>query len=96
LKEGHTPLDQLKAWAHAEEIGRVWTEQSVDVKDEPQFLIEATYQMVEDHFAAFVKHLRDLGWNLDEGALMTGSPKAVFVSANEVVDGVFDPEKKYI
>jgi hypothetical protein len=96
LKEGHTPLDQLKAWAHAEEIGRVWTEQSMDGKDEPQFLIEATYQIVEDHFAAFVKQLRDLGWNLDEGALMTGSPKAIFVSADEVVDEVFDPEKKYI
>lgn len=96
LKEGHTPLDQLKAWVHSEEIGRVWAEHLVDGKDEPQALIEATYQVVDGHFAAFVEHLRDLGWNLDEGALMTGTPKAVFVSVDEVDDMTFDPEKKYI
>jgi hypothetical protein len=95
LKEGHTPLDQLKAWVHSEEIGRVWAEHLVDGKDEPHAIIEATYQVVDGHFAAFVEHMRGLGWNLDEGALMTGTP-TVFVSADEVVDTTFDPEKKYI
>ena len=80
---------------HSEEIGRVWAEHLVDGKDEPHAVIEATYQVVDDHFAAFVEHMRDLGWNLDEGALMTGTP-TVFVSADEVVDITFDPEKKYI
>jgi len=91
LKEGYTPLDQLKAWVHAEEVGRVWTAGSANNANDPVVVIESTYGTVDDHFAAFVEHMRDSGWNLGEGALMTGSPKAIFVS---VVDGTFEHERK--
>jgi len=92
LKEGHTPLDQLKAWVHAEEIGRVWTGSSAKDKDDPMAIVEHTYRTVFDHFDAFVEHMRGLRWILDEGALITGSPKSVFISADEA----FDQEKKNI
>jgi hypothetical protein len=94
LKEGHTPLDQLKAWVHAEEIGRVWAEPSVDDKDDITIVIERTYRIVYNHFPAFVEHMRGLGWDLDDGALITGSPNSVFISADEVCDIIFNEEKK--
>jgi hypothetical protein len=97
LKEGHTPLDQLKAWVHAEEIGRIWTAESIGHRnDSLTFVIESTYRTVNVHFNTFVKHMRGLRWNLDEGALMTGSPKALFMSADEAPDGVSQEKKKDI
>jgi hypothetical protein len=81
LKEGYTPLDQLKAWVHAEELGRVWTDGSSE--DDPTMMIESTYRFMNPHFTRFIEHMRQAGWNLDEGALLTRSPKAILVSADE-------------
>jgi len=96
LKEGYTSLDQLKAWVHAEEIGRAWTAESIDIGDDPAVIVESTYQTVDAHFTAFVEQMRTSGWNLDEGALMTGSPQAIFVSAEEGLVRISDQEKKDI
>jgi hypothetical protein len=85
LKESHTPLDHLKAWVHAEEIGRACTGLSADDKDDVG-VIESTYRTVCHHFPAFVEEMRGLGWNLDDGALITGPPDSVFLSADEVFD----------
>lgn len=86
LKEGHTPLDQLKAWAHASEVGR---ECAARTTDDPVSLIESTYQDLEFHFKSFIEHIRGLGWDVEEGALMTGAAVAVLVSAKnrEGADG---------
>jgi hypothetical protein len=84
LKEGHTYLDQLKAWAHAEELGRVWTDRSSENEGDLIAMIESTYRLMDAHFPAFIEQMRQTGWNLDEGALMTSSPKAILVSADEV------------
>ena len=86
LKESHTPLDHLKAWVHAEEIGRVCTGLSADDKDDAAKVIESTYRTVCHYFPAFVEHMRGLGWNLNDGALITGPPESVFISADEVFD----------
>jgi len=83
LKEGHTYLDQLKAWAHAEELGRVWTDRSSENESDPVAMIESTYRLMDAHFPAFIEQMRQTGWNLDEGALMTSSAKAILVSADE-------------
>jgi len=93
LQEGYALLDQLKAWVHAEEIGRVWPIECVNHRD-AVILLESTYQIVDSHFTGFVKHMRDAGWNLDEGALMTGSPKAVFISADGEFGACLDAEGK--
>ena len=90
LQEGYTLLDQLKAWVHAEEIGRVWPTDHGDMVP----LLESTHQIVDDNFTGFVKHMRDAGWNLDEGALMTGSPEAVFISADGEFGAQMDEEGK--
>ena len=83
-------MDQLKAWVHAEEIGRVWPTDHGDMVP----LLESTHQIVDDNFTGFVKHMRDAGWNLDEGALMTGSPEAVFISADGEFGAQIDEEGK--
>jgi hypothetical protein len=83
LKEGHAALDQLKAWAHAEELGRVWTDGSLVDEDDPITMIESTYRLMDAHFTGFTEYMRQAGWSLDEGALLTRSPKAILVSVNE-------------
>lgn len=83
LKDGHTPSDHLKAWAHAEEFGRAWTRRSTDHPGDANDLIEATYQIVNDHFPAFVEHMGRAGWRLGEGALMTGAPKSTLLLVDE-------------
>lgn len=82
LKEGHTYLDQLKAWAHAEELGRVWTERLSENEDDLAVMIESTYRLTDAHFPAFIERMSQVGWRLDEGTLMTSAPKAIMVSAD--------------
>lgn len=95
LKAGHTPLDQLKAWVHALEVGREYVSTTTD---DPVSLIASTNQDLEYHFASFIEHMRGLGWDVEEGALMTGTTGAVLVSVDDE-DGAGDvdlEEKKDI
>jgi hypothetical protein len=86
LKEGHSALDQLKAWAHAAEVGRMrmlgWGEGTTE-DDEASAVIRAAYGRVEARFAGFVEGMSEAGWRVWEGNLLTGSPEAVLVSVHE-------------
>ncbi|KAJ6470200.1 vitamin B6 photo-protection and homoeostasis-domain-containing protein [Mycena vitilis] len=79
LKEGHSPADQLKAWAHAVEVSRI-SEQQNSFPQAPAELILAAYRTVDVIFAGFLKGMRGVGWNTAEAALLSGAPRAVFVS----------------
>ena len=86
LKQNHTPLDQLKGWVHALELARACTTRNTD---DPAALIAASYRGLNDGFRQFIEHVRNLGWDMQEGALMTGTPSAVLVSVRgeEVMSG---------
>ena len=101
LKEGHTPADHLKAWVHAGEIGRMWTQVSLteiqNDEDQATAIIRVSYRQVHECFPTFRKGLMDAGWNTVDGALMTGSPKTILTS---IAEGQFasdgeDNEKKF-
>lgn len=91
LKEGHTPLDQLKAWIHAMETVKLWTANSAVRKRSSTDCIRDALLIVEVHFLPFVERMRQVGWKLDEGALLAGSPKSILMA----VDGdANSPETK--
>ena len=88
LKEGHTSVDHLKAWVHAVEIagmcgGRHEVEKFKGESDERVALIRKAYATVEETFSVFVEDMRSLGWRIDEGAIITGSPSTIVVDQTE-------------
>lgn len=86
LKEGYTPLDQLKAWVHAMETAALWTANSTAREQSSANYIRDAFLTVELYFLPFVERMRQVGWNVDEGALLTGSPKSILLA----VDGRLD------
>jgi hypothetical protein len=52
-------------------------------EDEASAIIRVTYERVEKRFLRFVERMHDAGWNTNEGQLLTGSPKAILLSARE-------------
>ncbi|KAF2833688.1 DUF647-domain-containing protein [Ophiobolus disseminans] len=80
LKEGCTPLDQLKAWAHALLLaqraqGRV-VERQPDIDDASTVhtrlaMLGKTLEEAKEAFAKYAKVLEQKGWDLDVAALET-------------------------
>ncbi|KAJ7154551.1 vitamin B6 photo-protection and homoeostasis-domain-containing protein [Mycena filopes] len=106
LKEGHTPADQLKAWAHAAEVGRMRVLQqrasaassAEPLHATPAELVLAAHGRVEAVFAQFMQGMRAAGWNTAEAALLPGAPRTLIVSI-ESTSGSPDPgteEKKHV
>jgi len=99
LKEGYTALDQLKAWVHAQEVGRTYMLRlTVEDEEEAAAIIRNTYQVVEEHFSSFVDRMRNVGWNTDDGQLLTGSPRGIliFVEKGDQTDGWGYEDKKQL
>ncbi|KAJ7670365.1 vitamin B6 photo-protection and homoeostasis-domain-containing protein [Mycena rosella] len=82
LKEGHGPTDQLKAWAHAAEVGRMilLQQRASFPRPAPAELVLAGYRRVEPIFAGFMEGLRNVGWHTADAALLSGAPRALIVS----------------
>jgi hypothetical protein len=83
LKQGCTPMDQLKAWAHAlmmaqdvrarkEKNGLQQLENEGSTRSK-EVVVELRHALQETRvlFAAFTDRLRDAGWDLDLAALET-------------------------
>jgi hypothetical protein len=86
LKEGHTPMDQLKAWVHAIEVGRSYKQLPGSASsggDDIFRLLHTTYLMVDSMFPEFEYRLRVGRWDVDAGAMLTGTPRSVLVSVQE-------------
>ena len=78
LKDGYTPLDQLKAWVHAMETAALWTANSSTREHSSSAdCTRDAFLIVELYFLPFVERMRQVGWKVDEGALLAGSPKSV-------------------
>lgn len=74
LKQGATPLDQLTAWWHAMALAEiVHAPQDLDVSEKGATLLERSMATTSELVAKHEKALRQQGWDLDTGALETGS-----------------------
>lgn len=78
LKQGAVPRDQLTAWWHAvalAEASHRQTSKSASEGNEPQVgtLLEQSMASASELVLRYEKPLRELGWDLDMGALETGS-----------------------
>ncbi|KAJ6599906.1 vitamin B6 photo-protection and homoeostasis-domain-containing protein [Mycena vulgaris] len=95
LKEGHTPADQLKAWAHAAEVGRMLLlqQRASFPRPAPAELVLAGYRRLDPIFAEFIQGLRNVGWHTADAALLSGTPRALIVSI-ESTDLETDIEEK--
>ncbi|KAJ7484235.1 vitamin B6 photo-protection and homoeostasis-domain-containing protein [Mycena latifolia] len=94
LKEGNTTTDQLKAWAHAAEVGRMLLlqQRASFPRPAPAELILAGYRRMEPIFAGFIQGLRNVGWNTADAALLAGAPRALVVSIEATdLEPPFDP-----
>ncbi|TFK49285.1 DUF647-domain-containing protein [Heliocybe sulcata] len=78
LKEGHAPLDKLRAWSHAVEIGARWGS-GVSALE----VIEAAYRAVDSTFPTFVEKMREAGWNTDKGLVAPGPSRTISIYDGE-------------
>ncbi|KAJ7249373.1 vitamin B6 photo-protection and homoeostasis-domain-containing protein [Mycena rebaudengoi] len=76
LKEGYNAADQLKAWVHATEVGRMLLlqQRASFPRPDPTELILAAHVRVERLFVDFLHGLHETGWNTVDGALLPGFP----------------------
>ncbi|EKM56438.1 uncharacterized protein PHACADRAFT_253558 [Phanerochaete carnosa HHB-10118-sp] len=89
LKTGHTPRDQMKAWAHAFELASCRAQEERRAVTDVAGLLEEVCRakaVVDGQFEAFVVHTRKAGWDVDAaaGGFVTGMPAVIEVSADEV------------
>ncbi|KAI0945081.1 hypothetical protein AcV7_001712 [Taiwanofungus camphoratus] len=97
LKEGHTPYDDLKAWIHAQELALAMYRGSPAGNltfDERVEAVRTSYRNVEDLFPSFVEAARAVGWRIDEGGLLAGSPKTISIEYAEEDDADGVPVEK--
>jgi hypothetical protein len=95
LMEGNSTADQLKAWAHAVEVGRMLLlqQRASFPRPAPAELILAAHRRVDPIFAGFLEGLRTVGWNTADAAMLPGSPRSLIVSV-EPTDLETDLEEK--
>lgn len=82
LKEGHTPLDHLKAWAHAIELVRILNNPKPDEKAGNGRQVVSNRKalaIVNESFPTFLEHMRSVGWRLEGGTLVVGSSPTVVI-----------------
>ncbi|KAG1733976.1 vitamin B6 photo-protection and homoeostasis-domain-containing protein [Suillus lakei] len=85
FKEGYGSLDQLRAWLHALEIAAIWSTQPMrPTVSEIEDMVLSTHEMLRKEFSRFMGCLREAGWNIEEGAMMMGSPRSVIMLTPEV------------
>ncbi|KAJ6469339.1 vitamin B6 photo-protection and homoeostasis-domain-containing protein [Mycena sanguinolenta] len=95
LKEGNSTADQLKAWVHAVEVGRMLLlqQRASFPRPAPAELVLAAHRRVNPIFAGFLNGLCAAGWNTVDVVLLSGSPRALIVSI-EPTDLETELEKK--
>ena len=84
LKEGHTPCDHLRAWAHAHEVVRMCGGRTPEGGFEGHLkAVREARACVRKCFPGFVDAARAARWKVDEGALVGGSPASMAVEVVE-------------
>ncbi|KAF8997499.1 vitamin B6 photo-protection and homoeostasis-domain-containing protein [Cyathus striatus] len=98
LKDGYTLEDQLRAWAHATELCRSISSAGKAKGfnyGNPLDALQTSHRWMTELFSEFLENLRSVGWNTAEGALITGSPKAI-LTVIDLSGTKYDLEKKRI
>jgi hypothetical protein len=89
-KEGYGSLDQLRAWLHALEIAAMWSTRhmrpSVTSPSEIEDMVLSTHETLRKEFSGFVTCMNEARWNIDEDAMMMGSPGSVILSPETAKD----------
>jgi hypothetical protein len=81
FKEGYGSLDQLHAWLHAQEIAAMWSAQHMRPSPSKiEDLVLSTHETLRKEFSRFMGCMKEAGWNIEEGAMMMGSPGSVIMS----------------
>lgn len=94
LKEKHKPADHIKAWAHAQEVGRILDGRAPRSFEVALSAVEIAYRLVEEAFPAFMEGIVTAGWKVDEGGMISGSPSVLSVEAHS--EGEIDEDRKNI
>ncbi|KAG2133335.1 DUF647-domain-containing protein [Suillus clintonianus] len=84
FKEGYGSLDQLRAWLHALEIAAIWSARAMRAgasASEVEDMVLSTRETLRKEFSRFLGCLKETGWNVEEGAMMMGSPGSVIMSS---------------
>jgi len=82
FNEGYDSLDQLRAWLHALEIAATWNARTTSpTASETEDIVLSTHDTIRKHFSRFMECLKGAGWDIEEGAMMMGSPGSVITSA---------------
>ncbi|KAI0707573.1 DUF647-domain-containing protein [Cerioporus squamosus] len=90
LKEGHSPHDHLKAWAHAHEVVRICGSKTPSEFATQLAAVRVALERVSTMFPGFVDAAKAAGWKVDDGVLVGGSPVTMSV---ELGEGVFENRK---
>lgn len=86
LKEGHSPVDHVKAWLHALELAEV---AKVDIQnsDAPTLLahVRSAKRIVDSTFDEFMEAARKRQWDIDSaaGGFVVGLPRVVNIVAGQ-------------
>ncbi|KAF9492579.1 hypothetical protein BDN71DRAFT_1451284 [Pleurotus eryngii] len=85
LKDGHSAIDHLKAWAHASEaaflLHQLPPPASHNDGEDLLHVVEQSYRELERNgrWNAWVGGMKRAGWDVGEGAVLAGAPKVVIV-----------------
>ncbi|KAI0731738.1 DUF647-domain-containing protein [Fomitopsis betulina] len=82
LKENHSSADHLKAWAHAQEVGRILDGRAPRTFDVALSAVEIAYRLVEEAFPAFMEGIVAAGWKVEEGGMIAGSLRVLSVETH--------------
>lgn len=86
FKEGYGTLDQLRAWLHASEIAAIWSAHPSPSPSEIEDMVLSTRETLRKEFSRFMGCMKEAGWNIEEGAMMMGSPGSVILSSETKKD----------
>lgn len=85
LKDGHSAIDHLKAWAHASEAAFLLRQRPLPASsnggEDLLDVVEQSYRELEGNgrWNAWVEDMKGVGWDVREGAVLAGAPKVVIV-----------------
>lgn len=86
LKEGHRPVDHLRAWLHASELAScIHTDTRQLTTEDMLAAIREARGIVDTHFTSFLEAISKLGWDLDAagGGLITRGPRTIRIEQDD-------------
>lgn len=85
LKEGHRPMDHLRAWLHASELASCIHSDTRPSTADMLAAIREARGIVDTHFTSFLEAISKVGWDLDAagGGLITSGPRTIRIEQGD-------------